>query len=91
MKKLIKEAEMMLIKEQVRVRAKTKTVQRIMDQYIGISPADVIEDLIITLAEYQKKTAEEVANMAGEKDPNLFKAAELLKKAGETYSKRNSN
>jgi hypothetical protein len=80
------------IQEQVRVKAKTKTVQRIMDQYIGISDAEVIEDLLSTLAKYQEETAKEIADQSGKEFATaFFKSAQALKLAAKELSKRQGN
>ena len=80
------------IQEQVRVKAKTREVQRIMDQYVGMMDAVSIEDLIATLAEFQEKTGKEIADESGKDVADaFFKTAALLKKAAQTFSKRVSN
>ena len=80
------------IQEQVRVKAKTKEVQRIMDQYVGMMDAVSVEDLIATLAEFQEKTGKEIANESGKDVADaFFKTAALLKKAAQVFSKRVSN
>ena len=80
------------IQEQVRVKAKTREVQRIMDQYVGMMDAVSIEDLIATLADFQEKTGKEIADESGKDVADaFFKTAALLKKAAQTFSKRVSN